>query len=121
MSNCQACLYKLRRKALSLAYVTHLCKSFIQLVTNLHPSTNPEQSFILHSRTFLEDLHAVLVCIVYSARSWSILLESYRDQDAVQVHLLASLLRGSSQDLGEAPGVVHPQDVDVIFAAERLD
>lgn len=46
---------------------------------------------------------------------------TYSDQDAVQVHLLASLLPLSSQDLGEAPGVVHAQDVDVILAAEGLD
>lgn len=39
----------------------------------------------------------------------------------MQVHLLASLLPGSSQDLCEAPGVVHTQDVDVILAAEGLD
>lgn len=46
---------------------------------------------------------------------------TYSDQDAVQVCLLASLLPWSSQDLGEAPGVVHAQDVDVILAAEGLD
>lgn len=39
----------------------------------------------------------------------------------MQVHLLASLLPRSFQDLGEAPGVVHTQDVDVILAAEGLD
>lgn len=48
-------------------------------------------------------------------------VDTYSDQDAVQVRLLASLLPRSSQDLGEAPSVVHTQDVDVILAAEGLD
>lgn len=39
----------------------------------------------------------------------------------MQVHLLARLLSRPSQDLGEAPSVVHAQDVDVILATEGLD
>lgn len=47
----------------------------------------------------------------------------------MQIHGLAAALLSiaataatcATEDLGQAPSVVHPQDVDVVLAAERLD
>lgn len=49
------------------------------------------------------------------------LRSTHGDQDAVKIHLLASLLAGAPEYVREAARVVHPQDVDVILAAERLN
>lgn len=56
--------------------------------------------------------------------------DTYSDQEAVQIHGLAATLlpittttstTSTREDLCQAPGVVDPQDVDVVLAAERLD
>lgn len=54
--------------------------------------------------------------------------DTYSDQEAVQIHGLAAALlpitataTSTREDLCQAPGVVDPQDVDVVLAAERLD
>lgn len=58
-----------------------------------------------------------------------LLKETYSDQEAVQIHGLAAALlpvtaipaASTTEDLGQAPSVVDPQNVDVVLAAERLD
>lgn len=49
------------------------------------------------------------------------LQSTHSDQDAVEVHLLASVLARAPEYVREAARVVHPQDVDVILAAESLN
>lgn len=51
----------------------------------------------------------------------AIIVDTYSDQNAVQIHLLAAVHAGASEDVREAMRVVHAQDVDVILAAERLN
>ena len=48
-------------------------------------------------------------------------MDTYSDQDTVQVHGLSPLFPSPSKDLCQTPGVVHSQDVDVILTAECLD
>lgn len=51
----------------------------------------------------------------------AIIVDTYSDQNAVQIHLLAALHAGAAEDVREATRVVHAQDVDIILAAESLN
>lgn len=48
-------------------------------------------------------------------------VDTYSDQNAVQIHLLASVHARAPEDVREAARVVHAQDVDVVLAAESLN
>lgn len=49
------------------------------------------------------------------------IVDTYSDQNAVQIHLLAPVHARAPEDVREAASVVHAQDVDVVLAAESLN
>lgn len=56
-----------------------------------------------------------------SNHRYKLTVNTYSDQDAVQIHLLAAVHARAPEDVREATSVVDAQDVDVVLAAKSLN
>lgn len=76
-----------------------------------------------------QDVHVdVMQWQLHLDMSWQVtkivvqwIVDTYSDQNAVQIHLLAPVHARAPEDVREAVSVVHAQDVDVVLAAESLN